>query len=475
MNAMTATPKLLMSLLIISCLTIPSIPIIDTQLADSAIPAADEPLSIILMIGDGMGHEHVKLARLVEFGEYGSLIMQDSEWNASVTTHSANAAVTDSAAAATAVATGNKTNNGFVSLSPSLLSLETILEFAQSQNKSTGIIATSQLTHATPACFMTHVNDRNNYTEIARQIVEEAYVDVLLGGGLDYFTGPQISTMITNGYSVVYNRTEMAGISSGKIFGLFSASHMDYEYDRDYEVQPSIAEMTNKSIEILSQDSDGFFLMVEGSRIDHAAHVEDKVRNALDTIAFDKAVDVAMSYVEDHNNTILIVTADHETEGLIVLSHNLNSDLPSDLVSEDDKRTLRVERVNNVTVDWTATYHTDWPVPLFCYGTAFSDLTNNITIDNTDIYGLLKDFYLGNPLNSTEDPHTTTEPPDPTDPTNPTNPTNETTPTTDTNTNTGPTSTPGVPLDSSLLLAASVGAAIVILVAVLIMKRRKQD
>ncbi|MGD9396531.1 MAG: alkaline phosphatase, partial [Candidatus Thorarchaeota archaeon] len=381
MTVMTATPKLLMIILLLTSLIIPSIPIIDIQLGDNAILAAEEPLSIILMIGDGMGYEHVELARLVEFGEHGSLFMQDSDWNASVTTHSADAAVTDSAAAATAIATGNKTNNGFVSLSPSLISLETILEFAQSQNKSTGIVATSQLTHATPACFMTHVNDRGNYTEIARQIVEEANVDVLFGGGLDHFTGSQISTMITNGYSVVYNQTELDGISSGKVLGLFSTSHMDYEHDRDYNVQPSIAEMTSKSIEILSQDSDGFFLMVEGSRIDHAAHAEDKIRDALDTIAFDKAVDVAIDYVESHNNTILFVTADHETEGLVALSNNLNSVLPSDFVSEEDKRTLRIARANNVTVDWTATYHTDWPVPLFCYGTAFSNLTNGITID----------------------------------------------------------------------------------------------
>ncbi|MFX1605322.1 MAG: alkaline phosphatase, partial [Promethearchaeota archaeon] len=360
--------KLLVSLQIISLLIIPLAPNLDTNLVDMANLATDEPLSIILMIGDGMGYEHVKLARLVEFGENGSLVMQDSDWNASVTTHSADAAVTDSAAAATAIATGNKTNNGFVSLSPSLVSLETILEFAQFQNKSTGIVATSQLTHATPACFMTHIDNRNNYTEIARQIVEEANVDVLLGGGLDHFIGSQISTMIANGYSVIFNRTELAGISSGKVLGLFSNSHMDYEYDRNYDVQPSIAEMTSKSIEILSQDSDGFFLMVEGSRIDHAAHAEDKFRNALDTIAFDKAVDVALNYVENNINTILIVTADHETEGLVVLSHNLNSELPDDLVLEENKRTLRFARVNNVTVDWTATYHTDWPVPLFCYG-----------------------------------------------------------------------------------------------------------
>ncbi len=452
---MTTSSRLLVILLVVSFLSIPSAPITQVQLVRESTPSADGPLSIILMIGDGMGYEHVELARLVEVGEYGSLKMQDSDWNTSVTTHSANAAVTDSAAAGTAIATGIKTNNGYVAKSTSLVDLETILEFAQTKNKSTGVISTCRLVDATPACFMTHTDSRYNFDEIARQIVEEANVDVLLGGGLDYFDSSQISTMITNGYSVVYNRTELASITSGRVFGLFADVHMDYEYDRDYSLQPSIAEMTNKSIELLSQDSDGFFLMVEGGRIDLAAHDEDNVRNALDTIAFDNAVDIALDYVEAHNNTILIVTADHETEGLVVLSHNLNSELPGDLVSETDRRTLRAERVNNITVDWTASYHTDWPVPLYATGDVFSNLTEDILIDNTDIYNMMKDFYLGNTLNVTELPPITTEP----------------TGTTTTDT-TSTTSTPVIPPDSYLILAASVGVVIIILAVVLIIKRR---
>jgi alkaline phosphatase len=331
---------------------------------------------------------------------------------------------------------------------------------------------------------MTHVNDRGNYPEIARQIVEEADVDILLGGGTgptNGFSASQISTMASNGYSVVYNRAELASVTSGRVFGLFSFSHMDYEFDRDYSVQPSIAEMTNKSIEILSQDTDGFFLMVEGSRIDLAAHAEDKVRNALDTIAFDKAIDVALDYVKSHNNTILIVSADHETEGLVILSHNLSSELPADLLSETDKRTLRAERVNNVTVDWTASYHTAQNVPLFAFGDAFLDMTENLTIDNTDVHTLMKDFYLGNQLNETEFPTTTTTITSTTGTTSTTDTTSTTTPTdtssvtgttTEPTSTTGPTSTPGIILDSSLLLALSAGSAIIILVALVFIKRR---
>ncbi len=467
MRATTSPAKLLIVILIVSFLSVPSVRTFsDVVLVYNSTPASEEPLSIILMIGDGMGFEHVELARLVEVGEFGSLNMQDSDWNASVTTHSANAAVTDSAAAGTAIATGTKTNNYIVGMDASLNPLETILEFAQTLNKSTGVVSTSIIAHATPASFMTHVNDRDDDTEIVRQIVEEAGVDVLLGGGSGLFTGAQIASMASNGYSIVHNRTELATVISGKVLGLFAASHLSYEYDRDFAIQPSIAEMTNKSIELLSQDPDGFFLMVEGSQIDFAAHNGDKVRNALETIAFDKAVDVAMDYVKDHNNTILIVTADHETGGLVVLSHNLSSELPEGLLSEEDKRTLRAERANNVTADWTTTYHTNIQVPLFALGNAFSDMSEDLTIDNTDIYDLMKDFYLGNPLNETELTTTTTT----TGSTTTT--TTETETTTDTTSSTEPTNGPNIPLNSYLVLAVSIASAIVILAVIMLIRRR---
>ncbi|MFW9927468.1 MAG: alkaline phosphatase [Candidatus Thorarchaeota archaeon] len=412
--------------------------------------AADEPLNVILMIGDGMGFEHVELARLVEEGEAGSLVMQQLTWNASVTTHPANVAVTDSAAAGTAIATGTKTINGVVALNPALQPLETILEFAQTLNKSTGVVSTCRLVDATPASFMTHVDNRNDQDEIARQIVEEAEVDVLLGGGLDYFSSSQLSTMESNGYTIVYNRTSMLDVTSGRIFGLFAGVHMDYELDRNYVTTPSLAEMTNKSIELLSQDTDGFFLMVEAGRIDLAAHSRDKARNALDTIAFDKAVQIALDYVEVHTNTILIVTADHETMGLVVTSSNLNTELPSTLSIESEKRLLRAERANNVTVDWTAEYHTDTPVPIYCYGSAFSDLPVDIAIDNTNIYSLMKDHYFGNPLSVVP----------------------VTTPATTTPTTTTSPIPPATPLDLNLITIALVGSLAVICVVVIVIKKR---
>ena len=364
-----------------------------------------DDLSIILMIGDGMGFEHVNISRLVEKGLDGPLVLEQLDFNSSVMTYSANAAITDSAASGTAMATGVKTNNGMIAMNPSEESLTTILEIANASGKATGLVSTTYIQHATPAAFMTHVESRNDITEITRQIVEEVDVDVLLGGGASYFSSSQLDTMETNGFEIVDNRTAMLDVTSGKLLGLFSGGHMDYEIDRDFELTPSLAEMTNKSIEILSQDPDGFFLMVEGGRIDHAGHANNKVNVALDTIAFDNAVDIALQYVQDHENTILIVTADHETGGLSVLNSNLNETLPSESFSEERNRTLRVARANNVSVSWSTDYHTDTPVPLYAYGKAFENLTSGIIIDNIDIFDMMKSYYAGEEITLTNFTH----------------------------------------------------------------------
>ena len=457
------------------------------ELQEQSIIAEEAPLSIILMIGDGMGYEHVELARLVEVGVNGSLNMQQLMWNASMTTHSANQAITDSAAAGTALATGNKTNNYMVGVLPDGTPLENIVEFGQSLGKATGVVSTCRIVDATPAAFSSHVFSRNYRDLIAQQQVEDADIDVLLGGGTIYFTTPQINTMVANGYSVVYDRAAMNAVTSGKIFGLFTSDYMNYEYDRNPVSEPSIAEMTNKSIELLSQDPDGFFLMVEGGKIDLAAHDENKVNNALDTIAFDKAVKVALDYVKENNNTILIVTADHETEGLVVLSHNLNATLPAALATEAEKKDLRVTRINNVTVDWTADYHTAAPVPVYCYGTVFSELAINVTIDNTEIFGMMKDYYLGNPLNVTdvEEPvttttTTTTSTTTTTDTSTTTTTDTTTDSTTETSTETSNTTTSdsgtqtgtNLPLDSNMLMIGAGGAAAVAIVLLVVIRKR---
>ncbi len=389
-----------------------------------ALTSDPEPYNVILMIGDGMGPAQIELGRLVEYGTSGNLTMQDAPLTLTVTTFSADNSITDSAAAATAIATGWKTNNGMVSVLPNGTILDTILENVQLDGKATGLVATSEIQHATPACFATHVSSRNNYVEITRQLVEEAEVDVLLGGGFTYFSPAQLQEMESQNYTIVQNRTELLDVQTGKVLGLFAGSHMDYEEVRNYSQTPSLAEMTNKTLSILSNDPNGFFLMVEGSRIDHAAHANNPIGVALETIAFDNAVEVALEYVQSHEHTILIVTADHETGGLAVVSHNLSDELPTDGMSEEEKRNLRIERTQNVSVTWSTGYHTSTNVSLFCFGPLFSGLSNGSIIDNTDTFYEISQYYAEEPA----DP-----PPQPPKPTSTTTNRNTTTTTTTNN------------------------------------------
>ncbi|MFQ5819909.1 MAG: alkaline phosphatase [Candidatus Heimdallarchaeota archaeon] len=364
----------------------------------ASFPSEGNQLSIILMIGDGMGFEHKRFSRWVEVGKEANLTMEQLQLSYAVATYSADNPITDSAASATAMATGVKTNNGMVAMNPSGQPLETILEIAQTQGKSTGVVTTSFIQHATPASFITHVTSRNNYSEITRQIVEEAEIDVLLGGGKKYFSTEQLNAMQMNGYTIVENKTALASVTSGKALGLFSEEHIEYERYRDYATTPSLTTMTNKSIEILSQDSDGFFLMVEGGRIDHAGHDNDKVSVALETIAFDEAVKVALDYVQENNNTILMVTADHETGGLEIFSDNLNDILPSDSITEAQNRELRIDRATNITVSWSSTYHTATDVPLYCYGSAFNGLQDDYLVDNIELFHIMNSYFSGTPI-----------------------------------------------------------------------------
>ncbi|NHJ47158.1 MAG: hypothetical protein FK733_05160 [Asgard group archaeon] len=356
--------------------------------------AVENDFSIILMIGDGMGYEHVRLARYVEVGKNLNLSMENLDLNISVITNNVLNGITDSAAAGTAIATGTKTYNRKIAVGPDGVILETILEIAQEMNKATGIVTSTTIQHATPACFMTHVDSRSDYNEITRQIVEESNVDILLGGGKQYFSTQQLEVMTNNSYSYVESKTALASITNGKILGLFADGHMTYEQNRNFSLIPSLVEMTEKAIEILQQDSDGFFLMVEGGRIDHGSHDNDIIDAILETIAFNLAVKEALDYVQSHTNSILIVTADHETGGLGFISENLDDTMPSNLNTEEENRTIRMTRINQLDVDWTTGSHTKSYVPFFAYGEVFENIQEVSLIDNTDIFRVMNDYLL---------------------------------------------------------------------------------
>ncbi|MFW5782483.1 MAG: alkaline phosphatase [Candidatus Muiribacteriaceae bacterium] len=269
-----------------------------------------EVKNVIFMIGDGMGVSHVTLARAIK-GE--RLALDDFPYAGLQYTDSTDHNITDSAAAGSALATGYKTKNGMISMTPDYKARKTTLELFKEKGKKTGVVSTTRLTHATPACFSSHIKARYMEYEIGEQQVNSG-IEVFLGGGTKKYNDDTLALAEKNGYDIVKDRNSLVKTSSDKVLGLFSESHMSYELDRGLD-EPSIALMTRKAIDLLENDN-GFFLMVEGGRIDHASHSNDAVGSIYDTLAFDKAVKEVLDYAKRRDDTLVVVTADHSTGGL---------------------------------------------------------------------------------------------------------------------------------------------------------------
>jgi alkaline phosphatase len=351
--------------------------------------ASSHAKTILLFIGDGMGDEHIKAGKWESVGQSGQLAMDGLPYSGWLQTASADNPITDSAASGTAMATGVKTDNGHISVDPDEAFLETILEIAEARGVATGLVTTVQISHATPAAFAAHVPDRNMYTEIARQMIESG-VDVLLGGGEDEYlpsteTGcyPQLGErddgrdLITEaqaaGFTYVCDLVGLAAVdplTTDRLLGLFADEGMVRPFS------PSLALMTEKAIEILQRDPEGFFLMVEGGQIDWAAHANDAANVIGDVIGFDDAVQVGLDYAAIHPDTLVIVTADHETGGMaasLTSSGDLGEDGP-----------FFMPDATPFYVTWTSTGHTAADVPVTSSGPWSSTLQG--TQQNTEVF-----------------------------------------------------------------------------------------
>lgn len=288
--------------------------------------------NVIFMIGDGMGIGAVQLARNALVGPNGRLVMETFPAVGLATTFSADNAVTDSAAAGTALATGHKTKNGMVSVLPDgTTPVTTILEAAQKKGLATGLISTNTIYDATPAAFGAHWGTRGGSAEIAAQLLDHN-IDVLLGGGSAYFFPAGVEDGVrkdgrnlaaeaqAKGYAVVRDKDALAAVSGTKVLGLFHSSYMNYQKDRAFlgTSEPTLAQMAAKALAILSQSKNGFFVMIEGARIDHAAHAADLPGVIAEMKDFNDAVALARDFAAAHPDTLLVVTADHDTMGLSV-------------------------------------------------------------------------------------------------------------------------------------------------------------
>jgi len=288
----------------------------------------DEIQNVIFLIGDGMGNSYTTGYRTLK-DDPNTPEMEDTKFDPYLvgmqSTHSwdPEESVTDSAAAATSMSAGIKTYNGAIAVDLEKKDVKTVLEQAKENGQSTGLVATSQINHATPAAFGSHDESRNNYNEIADDYYDdlingEHKVDVLLGGGTSYFVRDDrdiTKEFEKDGYSYVTTRDEMLNDKNEQILGLFAPKGLDKKIDRPAE-QPSLKEMTNTALERLNKNDKGFFLMVEGSQIDWAGHDNDVVAAMSDMEDFEEAFQAAIDFAKKDKNTLVIATADHSTGGM---------------------------------------------------------------------------------------------------------------------------------------------------------------
>ncbi|EOD00152.1 alkaline phosphatase [Caldisalinibacter kiritimatiensis] len=336
--------KIIVAFLFVSLLVVSGISGLDSTEAFAA-QQSKAPKYVFYFIGDGLGASQRQIAEFYKQHLTGDknakLTMNTFPVAGMNTTYSADTLVTDSAAAGTALAAGHKTNNGMISVLPNGKPVKTLVEAAEEKGMATGVITTTRLTHATAAVFASHNPDRNAENEIAEDYLDSG-VEFFAGGGYRHFL-PQgwdkyepgikskrkdnknlVADFIGNGYKVFYGekgaewfrKYEPKG--QEKVFAPLTYSHMPYEIDRvNDNAYPSLGEITEKGIDVLSKYENGFFLMVEGGRIDHACHANDAAGSIHDTLAFDKALEEAVEFYNEHpEETLIVVVGDHETGGM---------------------------------------------------------------------------------------------------------------------------------------------------------------
>jgi alkaline phosphatase len=417
------------------------------------------PLNIILMISDGCGYNCFDLASLYQYGRTGEQVYESFPVRLAVSTHSASSVPydpqkawasfdfvlsdpTDSAAAATAMATGVKTNDDMVGRSPDGIRLTSIIELAETLGKKTGTVTSVPYCHATPASFLAHAESRYDYEDIARQIIRQSPADVVMGCGHPFFDRsgrpseepsfryvgdretweglihgdvgadadrdgiPDSWTVIQTGDAF---RDLIGGPTPDRVFGI-APIYRTLQQEREGEEQaspfevplvetvPALSEMALAALNVLDDDPDGFFLMIEGGAVDWACEDNQTGRLIEEQISFNRAVEVVVEWIESHSrweDTLLIVTSDHETGYITGPGSGIE---PPDVDIAKTWKPL-VNKGQGIVpgMEWHHDYHTNSLVPLFAKGygserfATLADETDPVRgfyCDNTEI-GLL--------------------------------------------------------------------------------------
>jgi alkaline phosphatase len=382
--------------------------------------------NVILLIGDGMGQAHRFAAQLLAAGRNGRLAMDRLPYLGQMGTTSADAMsfVTDSAAAATAIATGAKTFNGSVSIDQNGRELTTILELARASGRSVGLVSTCQITDATPAAFAAHVPHRADQSEVARQYIDRNRVDVILGGGAAHWypwgatlppaltadascrgigaDGDLVALARETGYEFVADATGLCASldqrrrkPGGPLLGLFAAQEFFVQsaegFGAVYDPPVALADLTSAAIEILDQNPRGFFLMVEESAIDRMAHRNNAPLMLKGVLELDRAVQVALAFADRAPDTLVVVTADHECGGLAVAGsqdqpypYEPGGGLLDTMLAGEDGPFPVADADYGFVVGWATTGHTAAPVPITASGPGAERLAGEI--ENTDLF-----------------------------------------------------------------------------------------
>ncbi|WP_299009132.1 alkaline phosphatase [uncultured Shewanella sp.] len=290
----------------------------DTDINIQQVP--NRPKNIIIMIGDGMGPGYTSAYRYyqdnpnteeVEETVFDRLLVgMASTYPARVSGY-----VTDSAASATALSSGIKTYNGAIGVDEHKNPISSIMQIAKQKGMSTGVAVKSQVNHATPAGFLTHNESRKNYVAIAESYLDTD-TDVILGGGQRYFSDELISKFKEKDYQYITELSQLDNIEKPKVLGLFADKALPLAIDD--KTSNSLKRETQKALSLLSQNPKGFVLLVEASLIDWGGHDNDIVSAMGEMEEFANTIEVVEQYVREHSDTLVVITADHNTGGFSI-------------------------------------------------------------------------------------------------------------------------------------------------------------